>query len=199
MNKLLLTSAAVLAMTVTSAHADERYAFFADPYIGAFGGYGWSDAGEADLDGADYGIYAGMRVDTLLDNTINRLGLGITGALEVHYGWSSQDDTVAGVDLDKKDEFGISFRPGLTIVDRINPLDFNTYGILGYKRAEYEASVGGLAADEDYDGFELGLGTELVAYDNMGVRLEYAHTWYEEKDDVDPDEDTVRLGVSYQF
>ena len=201
MNKLLLTGAAFLALTVTTAtQADEYAATGFDPYLGVYGGYGWTDTDTVvDLDGTDYGVFAGMRVDTLLDNTVNRLGLGLTGAVEVTYGWSSQDDNVGGIEFEKENEFGISFRPGLTIIDRINPLDFNTYGILGYKRAEYEVAAGVATADEDFDGFELGLGTELVAYDNMGVRLEYSHTWYEEQDGFDPSEDAVRLGLSFQF
>lgn len=90
--------------------------------------------------------------------------------------------------------------PGLSVIDKLSPVDFNPYGILGYKRANFE--VDGLG-DETFDGFELGLGTELVAYDNVGVRLEYAHTWYGEEEvggtDIDNDEDTVRVGVSYNF
>ena len=105
MKKLLLTSAALLTMTASYSVADE-YSMDADrltgPYIGVYGGYGWTDlegedsfAGvDADLNGADYGLFIGMKADTLLDATINRLGLSLTGALELQYGWSSQDDTV---------------------------------------------------------------------------------------------------------
>jgi len=139
MNKLLLTGAALIAMTVSTANADE-YSMNDDrltgPYIGAYGGYGWTDTDTAvDFDGADYGIFVGMKADSLLDATVNRLGISLTGAIELQYGWSSQDDTVGGINFDKEHEWGISFRPGLALVDRINPLDFNTYGIIGYKRA----------------------------------------------------------------
>ena len=211
MNKLLLTGAALLALTVSNTANADEYSMNNDrltgPYVGVYGGYGWTDADasgavsafDGDINGADYGIFTGMKVDTLLDQTVNRLGLSLTGAVEIQYGWSSQDDTINGVNFEKENEFGISFRPGLAFVDQINPLDFNTYGIFGYKRAEYEVAVAGVSGDEDYDGFELGLGTELVAYDNMGVRLEYSHTWYEEKDGFDPSEDSLRLGLSYQF
>ena len=204
MNKLLLTGAALLALGTTSAHADEYARTDFSPYLGVYGGYGWTDGdgqgalsgADIYLDGAEYGLFAGMRVDTLLDQTVNRIGLGLTGAVEVNYGWSDQDDTIAGVIIEKNHEYGISFRPGLALIDRINPLDFTTYGILGYKRAEFE--VDGLGED-DYDGFELGIGSELVAYDNVGVRLDYSHTWYEEKNSIDPSEDAVKLGLSFQF
>lgn len=98
MKKLFLTTAAVAAIA-TPAFADNMYGdnqtgidrTFTGPYIGVYGGYGWNNletAGGADasVDGGDYGIYAGFKADTLLDNTVNRLGLGLTGAVEVYYG-----------------------------------------------------------------------------------------------------------------
>jgi outer membrane immunogenic protein len=177
---------------------------FTGPYMGVYGGYGWQDgdidgAGDVELDGGDYGVYAGFKADTLLDNTVNQLGLGLTGAVEIYYGWSDSDQTIGALSLEKNHEYGISFRPGLSIIDDLSPVDVNPYGILGYKRAEFEATIPGASGDETYDGFELGIGTEVVAYDNVGVRIEYAHTWYGEEDGIDIDEDTVRLGLGYNF
>src|SRR5690606_4632712 len=141
-----------------------------------------------------------FKADTLLDNTVNHLGLGLTGAVEIYYGLSSADESFGTTSIEKDHEYGISFRPGLAFIDRINPVSYNSYGILGYKRANFE--VDGLG-DETFDGFELGIGTELVAYDNIGVRVEYAHTWYGDENiggvNVDNDEDTVRLGLGYNF
>lgn len=161
-------------------------------YVGGYGGYGWTDAditggGSADLDGWDYGLFAGYSLDTLLDRTI---GLGINGSLEAFYGWSDQSDS----GIDKDNEWGINFRPGLSFVD-----DFlwglKPYGIIGYRSAEFE---GGGSSDW-HDGFELGLGTEVVAYGDFGVRLDYSHVWYEDKNGIDPDEDNLRLGLAYHF
>ena len=168
-------------------------------YAGAFGGYTWADAdvssggGKADLNGDEYGVFLGYQLDTLLDKS---LGLGINGALEIYYAWSDLEDTTsAGVEVEKDNEWGISFRPGLSFVDRYTPLGLKPYGIVGYRRAEYETAGG----DEIFDGFELGLGTELIAYQDFGVRLDYTHVWYSEEEGLDPDEDNLRLGVAYHF
>lgn len=207
MKKILMTGAAILAVATFNTASAQDYSMDNDrmtgPYVGLYGGYGWNDtevgAADADVNGADYGIYAGFKADTLLDETINKIGLGLTGAVEVYYGGSSADDTVGGVNVEKDYEYGVRFLPGLAILDEINPVGYNPYGILGYKRANFEAG----GSDETLNGFELGLGTELVAYDNIGVRIEYAHTWYGDKTiggvNVDNSEDTVRVGVAYTY
>lgn len=178
-------------------------------YLGGFGGYGWTDletdgGPDFDVNGGDYGIFAGYQLDALLDRSINNaFGLGINGALEFHYAWSDADDdaTVAGigVEAEKDHEWGVSFRPGLSFVDQYSPFGAKPYGIIGYRQAEYEGSAAGFSGDETYHGFELGIGTELIAYNDFGVRLEYSHVWYGEENGVDPDENDVRLGVAYHF
>lgn len=210
MKKILMTGAAILTMGAThAAHADSynsnnHDSMMSGPYIGAYGGYGWNDVdtstGDVSVDGTDYGVYAGIKADKLLDSTVNRLGTSLTGALEVYYGGSSAEENLGTATLDKNYEYGVRFLPGLAIIDDVNPIGYNPYGILGYKRANFEIDGVG---DETFDGFELGIGTELVAYNNVGVRMEYAHTWYGDEDiggiNVDNDEDTVRVGAAYHF
>lgn len=213
MKKALLFSAALLATAgvATSAHAQVSNTQPGEPsplsgfYAGAFGGYGWTDAdstafGDQSIDGGDYGLFAGYQLDGLLDR---QLGLGINGALEFHYGWSDADDTalVAGVPvkLEKNAEWGVNFRPGLSVVDQVMPFGIKPYGIIGYRQAEFEASAGGVSSDETFDGFELGIGTELIAYNDFGIRLDYSHVWYGEEGGIDPDEDDLRLGVAFHF
>lgn len=173
-------------------------------YVGAYGGYGWNDADisagpELDVNGWDTGFFVGYQVDTLLDRT---LGLGVNGALEFHYGWSDADDeTVTGgttFTTEKEDEWGFSFRPGLSIVDDY-VYGLNPYGIIGYKRAKFETSSGTTKTSEDFDGFSLGLGTEVMAFGDAGLRLDYTHTWYEDKGGIDPSGDDLRLGLAYHF
>lgn len=170
------------------------------PYIGAFGGYGWTDAetGGPDLDvnGMDYGILGGFLLDAFLQDTLN---IGINAALEGHYAWSEADDSVGGIDIEKDHEWGVSLRPGFSALDDVTPWSGRSYAILGWRRAEFEASGGGLSGDEDFDGFELGIGSELIAYDDVGLRLDYTHVFYGEENGIDPDEDDLRLGLVYHF
>lgn len=211
MKKLMMTAITVTSVAVTSSYAfADSYRNYGQgemtpgPYVGVYGGYGWTDGDNdaginVDPDGTDYGLYAGVKINSLLDKTVNRMGVDLTGALEVHYGWSGADETVAGVTFDKEREYGISFRPGLGFFGYDDSIAVNPYAIIGYRRTEYKATAGGVTDDEDFDGFELGLGTELVAYDNVGVRLDYSHVWYGSENGFDPSEDNVRLGMTYHF
>lgn len=203
MKKLLLGTAAVVAFALPQM-ASAQESMVTAPYVGVYGGYGWADTensngADPSPSGTDYGVFGGVKINSLLDQTVNKTGLGLTGALEVHYGGSTADDNVGGVTIEKGREYGVSFRPGMSFLNNNAIIDINPYAIVGYRNTEFEAKVAGLSADDTYHGFELGLGTELVAYDNIGVRLDYTHVWYGEENGIDPDEDNIRLGLSYNF
>lgn len=174
-------------------------------YAGGFGGFSWNNVetgsgADFDVDGGDYGLFVGYSLDTLLNNN---LGLGINASIEGHYAWSDADDefTVAGIPLtaEKQHEWGISFRPGLSFINQYMPLDMKPYGILGYREAEYETTIGGTKNSESLHGFELGFGSEVIAYKDFGVRLDYSHVFYDNKDGLEADEDDLRLGLAYHF
>jgi outer membrane immunogenic protein len=199
----LLTTAA--AFPGYGAAKNPQDAPLTGPYIGIYGGYDWSNADtgvagfDPDVNGWEGGVFTGFRLDSLLKQMNNGLGFGLTGALEAFYGESNADGDDAGIGVEKDNEWGVSFRPGLAILDRLSPFDATPYGILGYRNTKFNALGGAGSGSERYDGFELGLGTELVAFGDWGVRAEYSHVWYGEENGVDPDSDDVRVGLSYHF
>ena len=174
----------------TSISSDSGTNPLSGAYVGVYGGYGWdhvkTPAGKAKANGLDYGVFAGYKLDRLLENSMG----GLSAAVEAFYGGSNANDTVAGTKVEKNGEWGLSFRPGLSIANGFNP-----YGILGYRRASYDVA----GAGHRYNGFDLGIGSELMAWDNVGLRAEYTHTFYHKNNGIDPSENAIRLGLSYHF
>ncbi|HYD17533.1 MAG TPA: porin family protein [Patescibacteria group bacterium] len=201
---MLIAALAALALSATVARADNMDGS-SGLYLGAYGGYDWSsaDTGVAgvspDVDGFDGGLFVGYKLHSLLDH-VNHLGIGLNAALQASYGWSNADGSAGGVLFEKESEWGVSLRPGFDVLDAAtSSVGISPYAILGYRNTKFEATALGITASERYDGFELGLGAELMAHKNIGVRLEYTHTWYGSEGGVDPDSDDLRAGVAFHF
>ena len=195
MKKILLGIVTALSVA-TFQNAQAQEAGGTGFYAGVYGGYAWAEAensagADPDPAGFDYGLYGGYKIDSMLDDA----GIGLTGALEIFLGGSTADDSTGGVDIEKGREYGISFRPGFNWENS----SISPYAILGYRNTEFEASSGGISTDETYHGFELGLGTELIQWDQINLRVEYSHVWYNEEDNINPSEDNLRLGLGYNF
>lgn len=172
------------------------------PYVGVYGGYNWADVDTAvaspDPEGWDGGIFVGYQFDALFGRNSNAI-VGANTAIEAFYGFSNADETTGGVRIEQDDEWGISLRPGLSFLDPVTAEHgINPYGIIGYRNTEFDAS-GAVTGSERLDGFELGLGTQLLAFGQAGLRFEYSHVWYDSENGIDPDTDNLRLGVSYHF
>lgn len=206
---LLLTASVAAALIFNpAAQAQDDMSYDSNVtgfYGGVFAGYGWTDTnstafGDADLNGGDYGVFAGYELD---DFFARKIGYGLNGSLELHFAWSdaSESAVLAGVPVqfEKNHEWGFSFRPGFDSIDQALPHHIKPYGIIGYRSASFDANAGGVSGDESFGGVELGLGTQLYSFGDFGVRADYSRVWYGEESGLDPTEDDLRLGLGYQF
>ena len=197
---LMATAAAILFLSLSqTAHAQSGN-MWSDFYAGGYGGYGWANADMSggptfDVNGLDYGLLIGYELGGLTSKPF-----GLNGALEFHYGWSNADETrtvgLGTVKVSKDHEWGLSFRPGLAFISEHSPMGLKPYGILGYRRTEFDTTGVG---NDQFNGFELGIGTELMASSNFGTRLDYTHVFYASKSGIDPDDNDLRLGVVFHF
>lgn len=194
--KAFILSTAIILATSSAALADTKQSTTTNltgPYIGVYGGHDWSEldtaAGSAESNDWEAGVFAGYKMDKVMSWTQGYV-FGGNAAIEGFYGMSDSDSAVH-----KDNEWGVSFRPGISILDSVvSDVGINPYLILGYRNTDFEG-----AGSNRFDGFELGVGTQFIAFGNAGLRLDYGHVWYGEENGVDPDSDDVRLGLSYHF
>ncbi len=200
----LFASAAALLIAISApAPAQANDVTASDFYVGGYGGHEWTNTSVTggssfDLRGNDGGVFAGYNVGSLLNREMN---MGLEGGLEAHYGWtwhSEESGAIAGgpASLEKKNEWGLDFRPGLSFITNSMPLNLRPYAILGYRQAQFRNSITG---NTDHGGFDLGAGMELVSYQHFGVRLDYNHVYYRSHEGIDPHENDLRLGLAYHF
>lgn len=208
-NKAIL-GAALLAGTAlsTPAFAYEESNSFEGFYIGAQAGYGMTDMEVNDRNGGNL-LNGNMHADGILGGVFAGYGFmsdRVYFGLEADFEYSDVDQkmTYDGDSFRAEKEYGfsVSGRLGYEIVDNAM-----VYFRLGYNGSEYEFKEvsGGVTTKKDdfLNGFELGLGAEMMIHDNVTMRLEYKHTFFEDmsKNNVklEPSENKVVLGFAFIF
>lgn len=222
--KKIIISSVITSIFITGAYAEK----FEGPYVGIYGGiskaedvgtgydYGTNDKNgwtqKSNPGSKIFGVVAGYDWK-VYDNFI----VGIVADYERRSGTDSvyqKDDGVTDTDYEVESEinkaYSLRAKIGYIITD-----DFTIYGTIGKSRADVKRKyieVGGDSqSDSDWQtGTTYGLGTNYTLSDNLVLQLEYRRTKYDLADinvddlwgesyDQELDENTVRLGISYQF
>lgn len=186
-----------LALGVPLAGAVHAATPFQGPYVGGQIGYSVYDTtlsgGGSSIEGisgsgAEGGIYGGWGM-TLTPTTY--------GGIEAEYSWSGAEFTGLGAKIEDKGNYGISGRLGWLPSSNVM-----LYGRLGWQRAQLEYSEPGFSSEQDHDGLRVGLGVEVAMTGDWLLRMDYAHTMYDDVtivDNFEPDNDVFRLGFAFQF
>jgi outer membrane immunogenic protein len=202
MNRKIAVSIA-LALGLPFAGASYAATPFAGPYVGAQIGYsvydiqntfgGFSVEGLS-ASGAEGGVYGGWGM---------KFAPNYYAGIEAEYNWSGAEHTeTGGFQIQDNDNYGISGRLGWMPSSNVM-----LYGRLGWQRATLEYDYGGvITSEQDHDGFRFGLGAEVAMTSNWLMRMDYAHTTYDDvtvnigiSDNFEPDNDVFRVGAAYQF
>lgn len=212
LNKALI-AATMLAGTAlsTPAMAYESENVFTGFYIGAQIGYGMN---EYEMSEATTPVKQDLFGDGVLGGVffgygymMDRVYLGLEADFEYSDVDTKQTFGTATVKADKDWGFSVGARLGYEVVD--NAI---AYLRLAYNGSDYEVRYNDGAAsakkDKFLSGFELGGGAEMAMTENVTMRLDYAHTWFENMKvttttpttlKTEPSENKVRLGIAYIF
>jgi len=219
MKKLFLATTAMALLIPSSAQA----AKFSGVFLGLNVGYSTGDAEvsyedgntgngdfsiEDEFDGFEGGAFAGFRHQFL-----SGFNLGLEGGYLISGADGSTSLNVAGntftMPYEKSNEWYLSIKPGFAFAE-------NTigYGILGYQQADFKGEIlfNGVSlgsADDDFDGYHIGLGIEHALDHGFSLRGEFRYNDYDdvkvsdattgEQDTYEIDESVFRVGVAYNF
>ncbi|PRX08713.1 UNVERIFIED_ORG: outer membrane immunogenic protein [Martelella mediterranea] len=192
MKKILLASAAIVAMAATAEAADVVTQAPAEPYVapqvvpqsfdwsgfylGGTAGYDWASAnlhnngvkvGSEDFDGAKLGGFAGYNYQ--FDNNIV---VGVEGELD--YGWN--EETIApGVKAGSDWEGSVRGRLGYAFDNAL------LYATGGWALANGYVESDGLDQDQTFSGWTVGAGLDYAFTENLFGGLEYRYTDFGKK------------------
>lgn len=217
----LTLSGALLASGGSAAFAQD----FQGTYAGALLGYTFGDADakfslpagtnarltaseSVSYDGWDSGLYIGQRF--MLQSGFM---LAFEGGALLSNAGGSKRETYGTRELktgfDKSNEFYLSAKAGIPVQNVAL-----VYGIAGLQSASFEGKIKdedsgqSIAKKDEYlNGWNLGLGAEYFLANNLSTRIEWKYQSYSEmslrgdggRAKIDPSENVVRMGVSYNF
>jgi outer membrane immunogenic protein len=182
----LLAAAMVGATTVGAGAQSTGAAAFNGPYIGLQAGYGNTsveakitdgintEAGKEDKGALIGGLFAGYGM------THNKFYGGVEA--EGLFSTNEYSETFGGITgkIEQKQSIGLSARVGYAVTDNVL-----LYGRAGWVWTKFEASlsdgVDSISEDEWFNGPRVGAGAELAFGGGLFGRVEYTHTWYNEK------------------
>jgi len=161
--------------------------------------------------GADGGLYTGWGT---------KISPTTYGGVEAEYSWSGAEHTTTETELGfgtstanikEKYNYGLSARLGW-----LPTSSTMLYGRAGWQRTniDYSGSLTGgegnfsYNTNQDHDGWRLGAGAEVALTSDWLLRLDYAHTWYNDETltpvagfsmKLEPQHDVFRVGIAHQF
>lgn len=211
MNNRKLAISLALALGGSLAGAAYAATPFVGPYVGGQLGYSVYDieytASFLGLTGSTEGLSASGGEGGLFAGWGMKPTPVTYAGVEVEYNWSGAEftDKVDGFTSTIEDEanYGISGRVGWLPSNNVM-----LYGRIGWQRAELEYRSDGFSSKQDHDGLRLGLGVEVAMAGNWLMRMDYAHTIYDDitldygggdREKFEPVNDTFRVGVAFQF
>lgn len=150
------------------------------PYAGINLGYSWDRDQVGSFNGSDRGsrinapqagVFAGYGFE-FDPGMLSSLLSGYTG-LEISYEKTGGDDTVAGIAVKRGSSFAATVRPGVSIGHKTLG-----YGIIGYKRSEFDVGGDG----QWVGGWVTGAGVEFGDSGLFKTRVEFVHTDFQSRD-----------------
>ncbi|WP_162599589.1 porin family protein [Phenylobacterium parvum] len=177
----------------------------AEPFSGAYAGVALSsDSFEAraedlietgdkfdglSVNGVGFGGYAGY------DFPVGeRMFLGLQMGIESSSSEFTASDGFSRIKLEAGRSFDIGGRAGVMVNDATA-----LYGRLAWGQTNFKASVDDESDDRDLSAWRLGGGLETRLNEQVGLRVEYLYSAYEDEAGLEPSGSQFRAGLNWRF
>lgn len=141
------------------------------------------------LNGVGFGGYAGYDFPVG-----DRTFVGLQAGVETSTAEFTVSDGFSRIKLEAGTSFDLGGRLGVMLNDSTA-----LYGRLAWGQTTFKASVDDESADRDLSAWKLGGGLETRLNEQVGLRLEYVYSAYEDQDGLEPSGSQVRAGLNWRF